>query len=57
MKIAEVYACVDCERDLTAAQLVHKKVPGSEGSCECGFCHQKRYCTMYRIQYGRGRRE
>lgn len=53
MKIAEVFVCPDCERDLTAAQLVHKKVPNTEGTRECEFCKEKRYCTQYRIQYGR----
>ena len=53
MKIVERFACVDCEKDLTTAGLVHKRVPNTEGSCRCDFCKQRRYCTQYLIQYGR----
>ena len=53
MKIAERFACVDCEKNLTAAGLVHKRVPNTEGGCKCDFCKQRRYCAKYQIQYGR----
>ena len=53
MRTTERYACIDCERDMTRAGLVHWAVPGSETGCKCAFCKQRRYCTKYRIQYGR----
>jgi len=56
MKIAERNVCIDCERDLTTAGLVHKKIPNTEAGCRCDFCKQRRYCARYQIQYGRERK-
>jgi hypothetical protein len=53
MAVAECYACKDCERDLTAALLVHKKIPNTEDTRECEFCKQRRLCAKYKIRYGR----
>ena len=53
VKIIEKTLCPTCERDMTAAHVVHKKVPYTEGSAECDWCHKKRYCTRYKVQLGK----
>lgn len=53
MKIADRFVCIDCEKDLTTAGLVHKRIPNTEDSRRCDFCRQRRYCALYQIQYGR----
>ena len=55
MKTADRMLCVDCLKTLQDAQLVFKKLPGMEDSTVCAFCHRKRFCSAYRIQYGRER--
>ena len=45
---------MSCEKDMTEANLVHKKVPYSEGTAECDFCHKKRYCAHYKVRIGKG---
>ena len=55
MKTIERFLCPDCEKDLAAAGLVYKKIPGTEEGRECDWCGKRRYCTKYRIIYGRGR--
>lgn len=55
MKTAERAACVDCEKDLTAAHLVHKKLPNTEDVAKCDFCKKRRLCSRYLIQYRRER--
>ena len=54
MKIRELALCRDCVKDLAAAQLAYKPVPGHEGEEPvCVFCRQKRFTGRYAIQYGR----
>ena len=53
VKILERCLCPSCERDMTAAHVVHKKVPYTEGSAVCDWCHKKRYCTRYKVQVGK----
>ena len=53
MKTVKHHLCSECEKDLTMAKLVHKKVPNSEEGTTCDFCHRRRYCAEYVIQYGR----
>ena len=50
VKIIEKTLCPTCERDMTEAHVVHKKVPYTEGSAVCDWCHKKRYCTRYKVQ-------
>ena len=38
---------------MTAAHVVHKKVPHTERSAVCDWCHKKRYCTRYKVQLGK----
>lgn len=52
-KILERCLCPSCERDMTAAHVVHKEVPYSQGSAVCEWCHKKRYCTRYKVQIGK----
>lgn len=52
-KILERCLCPSCEKIMTEAHVVHKKVPYSEGTAECDQCHKKRYCTRYKIRIGR----
>lgn len=53
MKEVQRYLCQDCMKNLSDAQLVYKKIPGSEDSQECEWCRKRRYCTKVRILYGR----
>lgn len=53
VKVIEKTLCPTCERDMTAAHVVHKKVPNTEGSAVCDWCHKKRYCTRYKVQLGK----
>ena len=55
MKTVEHFLCFDCEKDLTTAGLVHKKLPNTEETGKCEFCKRRRYGARYLIQYGRGR--
>lgn len=55
MKTVEETLCGSCKETLDASGLTYQEVPGSQQNCRCAFCKQKRYCTKYRIQYGRGR--
>ena len=53
-KILERALCMDCERQMTAAHVVHKRVPYSEGTAVCAWCHRRRYCTRYQVRIGKG---
>ena len=55
MKTVEHFLCFDCEKDLTQAGLVHKKLPNTEETGKCEFCKRRRYGARYLIQYGRER--
>ena len=52
-KILERTLCPYCERQMTEAHVVHKRVPYSEGSAVCDWCHSKRYCTRYKVRIGK----
>lgn len=52
-KILERALCMNCERQMTEAHVVHKKVPYSEGTAVCEWCHQTRYCTRYKVRIGK----
>ena len=41
-KILERALCPDCERDMSAANVVHKKIPYTEGTALCDWCHKKK---------------
>ena len=48
--------CVDCAGTLRDAQLVFRKIPGTDGEePKCAWCRQRRYTSTYEIRYGRGR--
>ena len=54
MKTIERYLCVECAKTLRDAQVVHKKIPYTEGSAEkCDWCRRTRYGAGYTIMYGR----
>ena len=53
-KILERALCPDCERAMTAAHVVHKRVPYSEDTAKCDWCHKTRYCTRYKVKIGKG---
>lgn len=53
VKIIERALCLSCERQMTEANVVHKKIPYSEGSAVCDWCHKKRYCTKYKVRIGK----
>lgn len=49
--------CAECAQTLRDAQLVFRKLPGTEGAePRCAWCRQRRYTSGYEIQYGRERR-
>ncbi len=51
------YLCAGCVRNMEQAQLVFKKIPGSEGEKQvCSWCGRKCYGADYLIMYGRGRK-
>ena len=52
-KILERALCLDCERAMTAAHVVHKRVPYSEGTARCDWCHKTRYCARYKVKIGK----
>ena len=52
-KILERALCLDCERAMNAAHVVHKRVPYSEGTAKCDWCHKTRYCTRYKVRIGK----
>ena len=52
-KILERALCLSCEKELTDAHIVHKRVPFSEGSGRCEGCGRKRFCTRYKIISGK----
>lgn len=52
-KIIERALCLSCEREFTELNIVHKKVPYSEGSATCEKCHRRRFCARYKIQLGK----
>lgn len=54
VKILERCLCPSCEREMTEAHVVHKKVPYTEGAAVCDWCRKKRYCTRYKVQIGKG---
>ena len=47
------FLCRDCEQNLKDAQLVYKKIPGTENADRCEWCKARRYGAKYRIKYGR----
>lgn len=53
-KIQESSLCPDCERLLTEAHVVHKRVPYTEGNRKCERCRKTRYCTKYKLRLGKG---
>ena len=53
VKTVERALCPDCEKNLTEAHLVHKKVPYTEGTAVCEWCRKKRYVSRYKIRYGK----
>lgn len=53
-KILERCLCPSCEQQMTEAHVVHEKIPYSEGSAVCDWCHKKRYCTRYQVRIGKG---
>lgn len=53
VKILERALCFNCEREFSALNIVHKKVPYSEGNAVCEKCHKKRYCARYKVRIGK----
>jgi hypothetical protein len=53
VKIIERALCIDCEKQMTEAHVVHKPVPYSHASAVCDWCHKKRYCTRYKVKIGK----
>ena len=51
---ADRFLCKDHEQWLKDAQLVYKKIPGTENADRCEWCKARRYGAKYRIKYGRG---
>lgn len=52
-KILERTLCPDCERQMTEAHVVHKRVPYSEGSAVCDWCRKRRYSARYKVRIGK----
>ena len=52
-KILERTLCPSCEREFTALNIVHKKVPYTEGTAICDKCHKKRYSARYKVRIGK----
>ena len=53
MAMIERAICPDCAANLAAANLIYKKLPHTEDMCSCEWCGKRRYCTKYRIRYGK----
>lgn len=53
-KILERFLCPACEKQMTEAHVVHKKVPYTEGTAECEWCHKRRYGMQYKVRIGKG---
>lgn len=53
-KIEERSLCSACEKLLTEAHVVHKRVPYTEGNRKCEKCKKIRYCTRYKLRFGKG---
>ena len=57
MKTLKRYLCAACEKGLADANLVYKKVPGTDGQRDtCAWCGRRCYGAEYEIQYGRDRK-
>ena len=56
MKKLERYLCAGCVKNMEKAQLIFKKVPGTEGSLtmkrNCEWCGRSCYGASYKIMYG-----
>lgn len=52
-KILERALCPACEKQMTEAHVVHKKVPYSEETLVCDWCHKRRYGARYKVQVGK----
>ena len=54
MKKLERYLCAGCVRNMEQAQLIFKKVPGTDGEKKaCQWCGRQCYGSTYKIMYGR----
>ena len=53
VKILERALCPACEKQMTEAHVVHKKVPYSEETLVCDWCHKKRYGARYKVCIGK----
>ena len=53
VKILERALCPACEKQMTEANVVHKKVPYSEETLVCDWCHKKRYGARYKVCIGK----
>lgn len=53
-KILERALCPECERQMTEAHVVHKRVPNTEGAGKCDWCRKSRYVTRYKVRIGKG---
>lgn len=57
MKNVERYLCAGCMKSMEKAQLIFKKVPGTEGGrSNCAWCGRSCYGAFYKIAYGGGKR-
>ena len=53
MKKLERYLCAGCVKNMEKAQLIFKKVPGTEGERKpCSWCGRSCYGAVYKIMYG-----
>ena len=54
MKTCERYLCAGCMKNMEAAQIIFKKIPGTEGDRQkCEWCGRSCYGAKYKIMYGR----
>ena len=53
VKILERALCPACEKQMTEAHVVHKKVPYYEETLVCDWCHKRRYGARYKVQVGK----
>ena len=53
-EIMERVLCPDCKKIMQEAHVVMKRVPNTEGTAACCWCHKRRYCTKYLVRFGKG---
>lgn len=57
MMTIDRFLCRACERNMREAQLVYKKLPGTDDAEECAWCHERKLGAVYRIKTGKGVRK